>query len=77
MAEERKAQDFEGKMEDFKYGKIEEMVVIAAEWLGWPLECLQQLNEGRKVVWWLLNGVHGYWDACSGQSKKMLCYFNS
>ncbi|KAI5338817.1 hypothetical protein L3X38_018089 [Prunus dulcis] len=45
--------------------KVEDIVVMAEEWLGWPLECLQQLNGGRKVVWWLLKGVDGCWDACS------------
>ncbi|KAI5337570.1 hypothetical protein L3X38_016841 [Prunus dulcis] len=59
-----------GKMEDFNDRKIEEMVVIAEEWLGWPLECLQQLNGGRKVVWWLLKGVDGCWDACSSRVRE-------
>ncbi|KAI5335351.1 hypothetical protein L3X38_025484 [Prunus dulcis] len=30
-----------GKMEDFKAKKVEEMVMIDEEWLGWLLECLQ------------------------------------
>ncbi|KAI5349183.1 hypothetical protein L3X38_002070 [Prunus dulcis] len=66
----RKFMSSRGKMEDFKDGKIEEIVVIAEEWLGWPLECLQQLNGGGKVVWWLLKGVDGCWDACSSRVKE-------
>ncbi|CAL2265049.1 unnamed protein product [Prunus armeniaca] len=50
-------------MEDFKAKKVEEMVVIVKEWLGWLLECLQQPNGGRKVQLkkcefsWLLRGL--------------------
>ncbi|KAI5334221.1 hypothetical protein L3X38_024354 [Prunus dulcis] len=56
-------------MMDFKGEKVEDMAVMAEEWLGWPLECLQQLNGGRKVVWWLLKGVDGCWDACNSRVK--------
>ncbi|PQQ20190.1 hypothetical protein Pyn_32464 [Prunus yedoensis var. nudiflora] len=36
-------------MMDFKGKKVGDMVVMAKEWLGWPLEYLQQPKEGRKV----------------------------
>ncbi|KAI5325303.1 hypothetical protein L3X38_034377 [Prunus dulcis] len=58
------------KMEDFKDGKIEEMVVITEEWLGWLLECLQQLNGGRKVVWWLLKGFMAAGILAAAKSKS-------
>ena len=38
------------KMMDFKGEKVEDMVVMVEEWLGWPLECLQQPNGERNVV---------------------------
>ncbi|PQP92906.1 hypothetical protein Pyn_33682 [Prunus yedoensis var. nudiflora] len=41
---------FIGKMGDFKGEKEGNMVVMVEEWLGWPLECLQQLKGGNKVV---------------------------
>ena len=65
---------------DFKGEKVEDMAVMAEEWLGWPLECLQQLNGGRKVVWWLLKGDDGWWDACNSRvrdcslKKKLLSF---
>ncbi|KAI5323342.1 hypothetical protein L3X38_032414 [Prunus dulcis] len=58
------------KMMDFKGEKVEDMAVMAEEWLGWPLECLQQLNGGRKVVWWLLKGVDGCWDAYNSRVRE-------
>ncbi|KAI5334222.1 hypothetical protein L3X38_024355 [Prunus dulcis] len=57
-------------MMDFKGEKVEDMAVMAEEWLGWPLECLQQLNGGRKVVWWLLKGDDGWWDACNSRPAR-------
>ncbi|KAI5352092.1 hypothetical protein L3X38_004983 [Prunus dulcis] len=55
---------------EIKGDKVEDMVVMAEEWLRWPLGCLQQLNGGRKVVWWLLKGVNGSWDACSSRVRE-------
>ncbi|KAI5335352.1 hypothetical protein L3X38_025485 [Prunus dulcis] len=58
------------KMTAFKGEKVEDMAVMAEEWLGWPLECLQWLNGGRKVVWWLLNKGDGCWDSCSNRVRE-------
>ncbi|CAL8168275.1 unnamed protein product [Prunus armeniaca] len=67
------------KMKDFKDEKVEEMVVIAKEWLGWMLECLQRLKGGRKegglMVARVLEQTRdvGRWllDACSNQRMKV------
>ncbi|CAL8169430.1 unnamed protein product [Prunus armeniaca] len=39
-----------GWKEKLEGEKVEDMVVMAKEWLGRPLECLQQPKGGRKVV---------------------------